>query len=69
MIWADRLALGWAVVLILIICALQQPGGFDNSLAADNISGGWGALVLKLVVIPWGALRIIDAIFIARRSY
>jgi hypothetical protein len=47
---------------------LQQPGGFEHSLSAENIVGGWGTLLLKLVIIPWGFLRIVDAIF-TRRSY
>ena len=68
MIWADRVALVWGFVLILFILMLQQPGGFENSLSAENILGGWGSLLFKLVVIPWGLLRIVDAMF-TRRSY
>jgi hypothetical protein len=68
MIWADRLALAWGFILILFILMLQQPGGFENSLAAEIIIGGWGSLLFKLVVIPWGLLRIVDAMF-TRRSY
>ncbi len=61
MIWVDRLALVWAIVLIFAICALQQPDGFEHSLAASNIIGGWGSLIL------WFVLRVIDAMFVRHR--
>ena len=70
MIWADRVALLWAILLICAIIFLQGNGGFAHSLEPDNIMGGWGQLLLKLVVAPWAFLRFIDLILggPARRS-
>ena len=59
--WCDRVALGWAFVLILGVLFLQQPGGFERSLQSENI-GEWGNLLWRLVGIPWLALRGIDLI-------
>jgi hypothetical protein len=58
--WCDKIALVWLLFLILAISFLQQPGGFENSLRPENIGGGWGALLWKLVAIPWLVLRGID---------
>ena len=58
--WCDKIALIWAILLILFISFLQGPGGFEHSLRPENIGGGWGMLMWKLVAIPWIALRAID---------
>ncbi len=66
MIWADRLALAWGMILIFVLVAIQPTGGLAHSLAASNIMGGWGALLFNLVVIPWLILRFLDLIFAHR---
>ena len=67
----DRIAIIWGVVLIMGIVALQQPGGFAVSIQADNIIDGWCMLLLKVVLLPWFILRVLDFILggPSRRSY
>lgn len=60
MCWADRLAIFWAMLLIVAILILQPPGGFAISISPENIIDSWGALLGKLVLIPWLVLRVID---------
>lgn len=60
--WCDKIAIFWAILLVLFIAALQRPGGFALSLQPENIVDGWGALLGKLVLIPWIALRVIDLV-------
>jgi len=63
--FVDRLAIGWAIILVLLILFLQQPGGLDHSLDWGNLWGGWGKLLLILVVVPWFALRLVVGAFTA----
>lgn len=57
--WCDRLALIWGLVVIGAILFMQQPGGFERSLQAENI-GEWGNLIFRIILVPWLVLRIID---------
>lgn len=60
--WADKLAVAWAIVLVLLILFLQQPGGLAHSLKSENI-GEWGHLLFLFVVLPWIPLRLLAALF------
>lgn len=62
MIWCDRAALLWAILLIAVILFAQQDGGFSASLSPENIVNGWLQILLRLVVVPWAALRFVDLI-------
>ena len=57
--FVDRLAIVWAIILVLLILFLQQPGGLEHSLDWGNLWGGWGALLFKLVIVPWFGLRMV----------
>lgn len=57
MIWADRLALGWAALLIFVMTLAWKGPGFP----LDD-GGVW--YILELIVgIPWLVLRVLDFIF------
>jgi hypothetical protein len=59
--WCDKAALIWAMIVVGGILFLQQPGGFERSLQAENI-GEWGNLLWRVVGIPWLVLRAVDLI-------
>jgi hypothetical protein len=60
--WVDKLALVWAIIVVLMILWMQQPGGFARSLQSENI-GEWGHLLFSVVAIPWGVLRVLTGLF------
>lgn len=55
MIWADRVALVWGIFLV---SALFLAFG---EAATGQIH--WGNLFVRLIIVPWAFLRVVDAIF------
>ena len=66
MIWADKLALVW-FVLIFLFMAILTAGRSADLVEFFDI---WLRITGFFVVLPWIGLRVIDAvIFMGRRGY
>lgn len=65
MIWADRVAIAWAILLVLFILLLN---GMNPPLSLDALSE-WGKMLFILAGIPWLALRMIAGVFSGFQRY
>lgn len=57
MIWADRLAIIWFVIIFAVL--FMTSGGQS---AVSHFWDGWVPIVGWFVLLPWAVLRVIDAI-------
>lgn len=58
--WADKLGTVWACVVVGIVLALQERGGFLKSIDTESGLAQWFRLFALVVLPVWVILRLMD---------
>ncbi len=62
LIWVDRLAIAWFVLIFATLFVLSGGNTVSVLLTNPDAPPEWGRLIALLVVPPWAVLRVIAAL-------